>query len=168
MLTADTCRTVLFLLEIVYIWRLFSSNASYVNAGIGVGSYFILSNLLQLAFVMFFARSQFVFAELMLILNFFNLTFLYFNHNNHPWFIHVPVVSGPLAWTFVALYWNGAIAAHATGLAARILANVAIWSFLVYGLFFLVTYKVRQIIHACFSHTLTLHRITRWVLRSAF
>jgi len=49
----------------------------------------------------------------------------------------------PLAWTFVALYWDGAIAVNAHhSLAARILANIAIWGILVYGLFFLVVYKV--------------------------
>lgn len=36
----------------------------------------------------------------------------------------------------------GAIAVDAQNLAARILANIAIWSILVYGGFFLVTYKV--------------------------
>jgi len=51
------------------------------------------------------------------------------------------VVSGPLAWTFVALYWNGAIAVNAHTLLARIVANVAVWGILVYGLFFLVTFK---------------------------
>lgn len=41
----------------------------------------------------------------------------------------------------MALYWNGAIAVNAHHLAARILANIAIWGILVYGLFFLVVYK---------------------------
>lgn len=53
----------------------------------------------------------------------------------------MPATSGPLAWTFVALYWNGAIAVGAHNLPARIIANVAIWGILVYGLFFLAAYK---------------------------
>jgi hypothetical protein len=133
-------------LQIGYVWHLFSSNAEYVTAAASVGSHFILNNLFQFAFVMLFVRGRFILAEVILVLNFFNLTFLYFRHNTYPRFIHIPVVSGPLAWTYVALYWNGAIAAHATGLAARILANVAIWGILVYGLFFLLTYKVSQMI----------------------
>jgi hypothetical protein len=99
---------------------------------------------LQFAFVMLFVRGHFAWAEVILIINFFNLSFLYFRHSTHPRLIHIPAVSGPLAWTFVALYWNGAIVFnhhHAT-LAARILANIAIWGILVYGLFFLVIYKV--------------------------
>lgn len=55
--------------------------------------------------------------------------------------LHVGVVSGPLAWSFVSLYWVGAAAVGAHSLAARILANIAVWGFLVYGMFFLVAYK---------------------------
>jgi len=131
----------LFILQIGYVWHLFSANADYVNAAASVGSHFIFSNLLNFGFVMLFVRSHFVWAEILLIINFFNLSSLYFRHNTYPRFIHVPVVSGPLAWTFVALYWNGAIAVNSHHLAARILANVAIWGILVYGLFFLIIYK---------------------------
>jgi len=131
----------LFLLQIGYVWHLFSKNSDYVQAAAGVGSHFIFNNLLQFAFVMLFVRGHFVWSEIILIINFFNLSSLYFRHNTHPRFIHIPVVSGPLAWTFVALYWNGAIAVNAHTLPARILANVAIWGILVYGLFFLVTFK---------------------------
>jgi len=131
----------LFLLQIGYVWHLFSNNSDYVNAAAGVGSHFIFNNLLQFAFVMLFVRAHFFWAEVILVINFFNLSSLYFRHNTHPRFIHIPVVSGPLAWTFVALYWNGAIAVNAHSLPARILANVAIWGILVYGLFFLLAYK---------------------------
>jgi len=132
---------LLWILQVGYVWHLFSKNTEWVTAAASVGSHFILNNLFQFAFVMLYVRGRFIIAEVILVLNFFNLSFLYFRHNTYPRFIHIPVVTGPLAWTFVALYWNGAIAAHATGLAARILANVAIWGILVYGLFFLVTYK---------------------------
>jgi len=132
---------VLFILQVGYVWHLFSTNTEYVNAAASVGSHFIFNNLLQFAFIMLFVRSHFVWAELILIVNFFNLSSLYFRHPTYPRFIHVPVVTGPLAWTFVALYWNGAIAVNAHTLAARILGNIAIWGILVYGLFFLVTFK---------------------------
>jgi len=131
----------LFLSQIGYVWALFSSNETYRNAAAGVGSHFILNNLMQFGFVMLFVRSHFWWAELVIVLNFWNLSALYFRHPVTPRFIHISVVSGPLAWNFVALYWNGAIAFHSDTLVARILANVAIWSILVYGLFFLVVYK---------------------------
>ena len=136
---------MLWILQIGYVWHLFSSNADYVQAAASVGSHFILNNLFQFAFVMLFVRGRFILAEVILVLNFLNLTCLYYFHNTHPRFIHAPVVSWPLAWTFVALFWDGAIAAHAKGGAARILANVAIWAIFVYGMSFLTTYRVSQI-----------------------
>jgi hypothetical protein len=112
-----------------------------VQAAASVGSHFIFNNLLQFAFVMLFVRSHFIWAEIILIINFFNLSSLYFRHPTLPTFIHIPVISGPLAWNFIALYWNGAIAFNAEGLVARILANLAIWGILAYGLFFLFVFR---------------------------
>ncbi|KAL0944431.1 uncharacterized protein CTRU02_202318 [Colletotrichum truncatum] len=133
---------VLFILQIGYVGHLFSSNADYVNAAASVGSHFIFNNLLHFAFVMLFVRSHFAWAEVILIINFFNLSSLYFRHNTYPRFIHWPVVSAPLAWTFVAIYWNGAIMVpHPHSLVARIFGNIFIWSLLVYGGFFITIYK---------------------------
>ncbi len=134
---------VLFILQLGYIGHLFSSKVEHVNAACAVGSHFILNNLFHFAFVMLFVRGHFIWAELILILNFINLSSLYFRHNAYPRFIHTPTVSGPLAWTFVAIYWNGAIMVHRPDtLVARIFANIFIWSILVYGLFFIFAYKV--------------------------
>lgn len=133
----------MFLVQLGYISHLFSSNVENVNAACSVGSHFIFNNLLHFAFVMLFVRSHFGWAEFILIVNFFNLSSLYFRHNAYPRFIHAPAVSGPLAWTFVAIYWNGAISVHHPDtLVARIFANIFVWAILVYGLFFIVIYKV--------------------------
>lgn len=96
---------------------------------------------------MLFVRSHFILAEIMLLLNFANLTALYFRHNTKSFpralAIHTPAVSGPLAWTFVAIYWNGAIMIpHANSLVSRVFANVFVWAILGYGLFFVLAYKV--------------------------
>ncbi|TLS28340.1 hypothetical protein PpBr36_00974 [Pyricularia pennisetigena] len=132
----------LFILQVGYASFLFSTNLDRKNQACAVGSHFILNNFLHFAFVMLFVYGHFVWAEVVLIVNFANLTFLYFRHNTYPRFIHTPVVSGPLAWTFVAIYWNGAIMVHhPESLVARIFANIFIWSIFVYGLFFLVMYK---------------------------
>ena len=77
----------------------------------------------------------------MLVINFFNLMTLYFRHPKTRQLVHIPAVSAPLAWTFVALFWNGAAMVGAHHLAARIVANVAIWSFLGFGLVFLVAFQ---------------------------
>lgn len=133
---------VLFILQLGYIAALFTNNLDRKNAACAVGSHFILNNILHFTFVLLFVFGQHVIAEVVLVLNFINLTALYFRHNAYPRYIHVPVVSGPLAWTFVAIYWNGAIMVNAPQtLVARIFANVFVWSILVYGGFFLAVYK---------------------------
>lgn len=138
-------RLVLYITQIGYVWTLFSSNADNVAAAAGVGSHFILNNLLQFAFIMLFVNGHYVWAEVFTIINFFNLSSLYFRHNTVSRLIHIPATSGPLAWTFVQLYWNGAIMVGSDSLPARILANIAIWGILVYGVFFLIAYKVRTL-----------------------
>lgn len=136
-------RIVLFILQLGYIGHLFSSNADIVHAASSVGSHFIVNNLLHALFVWLFIHPHFHWAEVVLIANLVNLVSLYFRHNTYPRFIHAPVVSGPLAWTFVAIYWNGAIMVpHQDSLAARVFANIFIWSLLAFGLFFLGVYNV--------------------------
>lgn len=138
----DIYFVILFILQFGYILHLFSSDVAKVNAAAACGSHFILNNLLHFAFVMLFTRSHFVWAELILIVNFSNLSSMAFRHHAYPRFIHTPVVSGPLAWTFVAIYWNGAIMVpHENSLVARIFANIFVWSILAYGLFFIGIYK---------------------------
>lgn len=133
---------ILFISQVGYVVHLFSTDLEKLNPACAVGSHFIANNLLHFAFVMLFVRSHFVWAELILIINFFNLSSLAFRHHAYPRFIHTPVVSGPLAWTFVAIYWNGAIMVpHEGSLVARIFANLFVWSILVYGLFFIAIYK---------------------------
>ncbi len=117
-----------------------------MNSACAVGSHFIFNNLLHFGFIMLFVRSHFGWAELLLVVNFFNLSSLYFRHNKYPRFIHTPTVSAPLAWTFVAILWNGAIMVpHPGTLVARIFANIFVWAILVYGAFFVVIYNVRGI-----------------------
>lgn len=136
-------RSVLLLSQVGYVSRLFSADVEDVKAAASVGSHFIANNLVHFAFVMLFVRGYFGWAEVMLVANFVNLTSLYFRHNAYARLIHMPAVSGPLAWTFVALFWNGAIAVYKpNNLMARIFANMFIWSILGYGLFFIFFYKV--------------------------
>ena len=54
--------------------------------------------------------------------------------------IHIPASSGPMAWTFVAVLFNGAAMIDTYDLPARVIANVAIWSILVCGMYFLATF----------------------------
>lgn len=90
---------------------------------------------------MLWVRGWFWLAELLLVINFFNQTALYFRHYNTPRFVHIPVVSGPYAWTYVALFWDGAAMVHASSFAARIFANIFIWTILLFGGFFIIAFK---------------------------
>ncbi|KAM0254540.1 hypothetical protein ACHAQJ_006702 [Trichoderma viride] len=139
---AEVYWIVLFILQIGYATSLFSKKAEVVHAAASVSGHFIINNILHTIFVVLFVHSHFAIAEVILILNFLNLSSLYFRHNTTPRFIHVPVASGPLAWTFVAIYWNGAIMVpHPHTLVARIFGNVFIWAILGYGAFFIVAYS---------------------------
>ncbi|KAH0536451.1 hypothetical protein FGG08_006664 [Glutinoglossum americanum] len=132
---------VLWILQVGYIWQLFSSTTELVTSAANVGSHFILFNLLTFGHIMLWVRSHFWLAELLLVINFFNLTSLYFRNPTCTRHIHIPVTTAPLAWTYMAIFWNGAVMVHAHDLPARILANVVIWGILVFGGFFLVAYK---------------------------
>ncbi|KAF2464439.1 DUF1774-domain-containing protein [Lindgomyces ingoldianus] len=132
---------ILFILQLAYSWHLYSSNNVYIAAAANVGSHFIVNNLLLFGFIHLWVRSYFWLAELLLIINFFNLSFAYFRHSATPRIIHISTVSGPLAWNFVALYWCGAVMVDAHNLPARIVANIFIWGILAYGVFFLVAFK---------------------------
>ncbi|KAF2094170.1 DUF1774-domain-containing protein [Rhizodiscina lignyota] len=132
---------VLWILQGGYCYHFYLQDSVYVTAAANVGSHFIANNLLLFGFVHLWVRSHFWLALLLIVINFFNLSSAYFRHPTTPRFIHIPVVSGPLAFNFVALFWVGAAAVHAHNLPARIVANIFIWSFLGYGLFFLSVYK---------------------------
>lgn len=132
---------LLYLLQLVYTYHLYSSSSVHLTAAANIGSHFILHNLLIFGFIHLWTRSHFWLALLLIVVNFFNLSAAYFRHPTMPRSIHIGTVSGPLAWNFVALYWVGAVAVHAHNLPARIVANIFIWGILVYGGFFLMAYK---------------------------
>lgn len=90
---------------------------------------------------MLWVRGLFWIGELLLVLNLFNLSALHYRHSTYPRLIHIPIVSAPLAWTYVAILWNGGAAVNAKNLAARIVANVFIWLILAVGAFYTLVFK---------------------------
>jgi len=132
---------VLYLFQLGYIWHLFSDNETYVKSASSVGSHFILFNLFHFAWIMLWTRSHLFLSEMMVVFNFFQLIALYFRHSTTPRIVHISTVAMPLVWTFYLIFWNGAVMVHCHSLACRILANIAIWSFMVFGGFFLLIFK---------------------------
>ena len=105
---------VTLVLQLNYIRFLWSSDTSYLNSSANVGSHYILvcpqplppflnperklthpfqNNLMQFGFIMCWVHSLFWPGEIILIVNLFNLVFLYFHHPTTPFWIHVPIVS---------------------------------------------------------------------------
>jgi hypothetical protein len=103
--------------------------------------FFTFNNLLAFGFVHLWCRGYFWWALLLAIVNWFNLTFAYFRFPKSPALMHIAVLAGPLSWAFVTLFWDGAAAFGAHKIPARIIANVFVWSWAVYGGFYLVAFK---------------------------
>lgn len=110
--------------------------------GVNLTPHFVLNNLLHSLFVSLLAYSHFIVAEVVLLANFINLTCLYFRFNTYPRFFHLPVITGPLAWTFVAIYWNGAFILPQENPVGQVIGGIFIWSILAYGMLLLLAYKV--------------------------
>ncbi|KKA28537.1 hypothetical protein TD95_002240 [Thielaviopsis punctulata] len=137
----------------VYWLALYVNQASYLSSlwnasanetaiqGAALGSHFIVNNILTFVITLLFSHGHFLSALILQIINLFNLTVLYHRHRNYARWLHWPVVSGPLAWTIIAILWTGAIVAPwSDALILRIMGNVAIWAILLIGLFFLGVY----------------------------
>ncbi|KAF2395797.1 DUF1774-domain-containing protein [Trichodelitschia bisporula] len=128
----------LYILQVPYLSSLFKEDNTLP---LTLASHFTAHNLLTFGFIHLWCRSYFWWALLLVIINWFNLTFAYFRYPKTPRVTHVAIIAGPLAWAFVSLYWDGAAAVHSHHTAARIVANVFLWTWLVYGAFYIVAFK---------------------------
>jgi hypothetical protein len=131
---------VLYIIQIPYLYNLYAP-AELVTPAAQLAHAFVFNNLLGFGFIHLWCRSYFWWALVLVVLNWFNLTLTYFRYPKSPKLMHTAVLTGPLAWTFVALYWDGAAAVHSHRLAGRIVANIFVWTWLVYGGFYLVAFK---------------------------
>lgn len=141
---------VLAVLQLMFMLQYYSEDVQIVNQVSAVTWHFTLFNLLQALWAYLFAtRDAYVFAEIVVILNFFNVLALYVRHKPYAisplstWMtVHLPTAALPFSWLMFALFWNGAVAVHARkSLVARILANIFIWDFLLVPVLFLLLYK---------------------------
>jgi hypothetical protein len=135
-------RIVLFLIQIPYLAAIFqSSNTESLTTALNLAPHFIFNNLLWFGFIHLWTRSYFWWAELLVIVNFFQLTFTYFRYHSTTKLTHAAVLAGPLAFSFVALYWVGAAAVNSHHFPGRLVANIFIWTWAVYGGFYLFVFK---------------------------
>ncbi|KAI5812019.1 hypothetical protein BZA77DRAFT_335460 [Pyronema omphalodes] len=132
---------VLWIMQMVYVWHLFRSDAVAVDSAAAVGSHFILYNVLHFAWVMLWTRGHTILSEMILVINFLQLTAVYFRHHTAPRLIHNAVSAMPLTFTFFMLLWNGAVMIHCYSLVCRVLANVAVWGLAAFAGFFLLAFR---------------------------
>jgi hypothetical protein len=140
----------LWLLQLWYVALLALGRAAAGPAALAPA--FAAHSLLVVGFVHLYARSELRWALLVAALDFALLTFAYFRRSRFAVrataagappadrAAHAAALAGPLAFAFVALYWDGAAAVPARRPAARIVANVFVWSWGAYGGFYLVAF----------------------------
>jgi hypothetical protein len=120
-----------------------------------ISLHFAASNFLHVLFLVLFVRSAFGWAELLLLLNFINLSILYFLHHDYSGVTHGPIICGPLAWTFIALYWNGAMAAASVVShneeAVKGFGEFLRWGIFGLGAFVVVIFEV-SLRHPCYEN----------------
>ena len=98
-------------------------------------------NFLHFAWVMLWTHGDSFIAEIVVVVNFLQLTAVYFRHPAAPRMIHIAVSALPITFTYFLLFWNGAVALHCHSLACRIIANVAVWGIPAFAGFFLLAFK---------------------------
>jgi hypothetical protein len=132
---------VLWLVQLVYISHLFSSDDTARRSAAAVGAHFVFFNILHFIWILLWSTSHPILSELVVILNFFNLTSAYYRYpstTRAPNFVHLAVSALPLTFEFFLLFWNGAVMFHCHhSLVCRILANIAIWGIAGFAGFFL-------------------------------
>ena len=144
-------RIVVYTLQFNYLTSFYPPTAKgTTQISLNMAPHFIAHNLLSFGFVHLWCRSHFNWGLLLLIVNFFQLTFAYFRFppgkveregGDKGVMAHIGVLAAPLAFAYVALFWDGAAAFNARDFPARLVANIFIWSWPVYGGFYLIAFK---------------------------
>lgn len=147
---------VLFFLQISFVVQIFVPAAESSNPlsesrhtiTEKIGWHFTAFNLGVFAWTLLFVKKHFFWSELVLLLSFANITYLYFTHKTYKlrplstWvLIHWPTVALPWSWLMFAVFWNGAVLFHVHKFVGRIISNILIWMFLFVPTFFIVVFN---------------------------
>jgi len=124
---------VLLIAQGGYVWHFFSKDTAKVAAAAHVGTYFILNNLFIFAWILLWTRGYFWGSEIIIIANLINQGVAYHRHLTLPRLVHFAAIAGPYVWTFMMLFWNGAVAVGAHNQPARLVANIFIWAIFIWG-----------------------------------
>lgn len=113
-----------------------------------VGWHFTVFNFLHFFWTLLFVNGHYIWSELFIILNFFNILTLYVAHKTYAIkplrnyvLIHFSTAALPFAWLLHALFWNGAVVVGRNGFVARIFANIFVWDYLLVPTVLLIIYR---------------------------
>ncbi|PGH00194.1 hypothetical protein AJ80_09202 [Polytolypa hystricis UAMH7299] len=124
---------ILLLSQLGYISQLYSRDGAKVTVAANVAGYFILNNVFVVSFILLWVRNHFWSAEVIDIANLVSQGIVYWNYHDLPAIVHLPAVAGPYAWTLTTLFWNGAVAVGGESTPKRLVANVLIWGYFLFG-----------------------------------
>jgi hypothetical protein len=139
-------------------FSILSVDPAYMDAIVDITSHVGLFNVLHSASLILFVSSHFTWTEVVLVSNFANMSVLYFRCSRLPWLIRSSLASGPLAWAFFAVFWNGGFLIPQVADKTRPAGSVFLWWILCYGMSFAFTYKVgdKYVFRVVFGASLTI------------
>jgi hypothetical protein len=129
------------LVQLFYVGQLFSGSRTTEAAS--VSNVFFINSVMQAVTVGLISNHHFITAEILLGINTIMMLSSYSSHygTRHSHAVHWSVLSAPLAWSIIAMYWVGALCTpFADALLLRILGNVFIWTLFFIGLLFVLVY----------------------------
>lgn len=143
---------VLYIHQILFVTQIFlpqlENHNDRINITNKIGWHFTVFNLGSFFWIILFVKKHFFWSELILIINFINVLQLYYIHKTNSikpltnWIlIHLPTTALPLSWLVYAIFWNGAVLFNVHKFVGRIVSNVLIWDFLLFGLNFIWLYN---------------------------
>ncbi|KAK6197560.1 uncharacterized protein RJT21DRAFT_123388 [Scheffersomyces amazonensis] len=139
--------SLFYLLQLGYLYQ-FPSN---LRASLEVDWHLSLFNFGHFLWTVFYIKSWYFLAEVVLLLNLLNSLIVYFNHQTYKYrpfggdffnwlFVHLPATVFPLGWLLYAIFWNGAILFGIHEFVGRVISNILIWDFLIVPLLFLLLF----------------------------
>lgn len=143
----------LFLLQLACLARAVCLRVPSHDAIADASGHIMLFHALHAVSTIFYVYSYFGWAEAILVLNYANMSIFHFRHrhHHHPYFIQLPMISGPLAWTYFALFWNGACLVTQPTNANQAAGSNPLWWILCYGIIYASAFKVSRRTLSCRS-----------------
>lgn len=157
-------RYTLNFLQTIYIYVLYFGNEDNVSKAMVANAHFIAYNVLHVLWMAFWVCSQFWLGEVCLAINFLHLWSLYLNHK-FAGISHLSVVAGPLVWTFLSLFTNGAALLDGHSRLPEAVGYVFILAIFFFWIGVVLCYNDHAL-GFCFSFLFfcTFHRMACWLI----